>query len=334
MRRRLRFARAAASGLRVLAATAVFASVTAFAAFAGCSPAPVATAPALEYVERYTGGAGSDGAADLPLIIAIHGLGDRPESFIRLFDGFEVPARIVVPRAPTGWGPGYSWFPLPSSEAGSRERFENGLIDSAARIAELIAALSSQSGGAARPVVVTGFSQGGMLSFAVAALHPRSVNAAFPVAGLLPPDVGPRQSIAADPTGDAANLPTVEALHGDADRRVPVSGAESTVQRLRAAGYRASVRLYPGVGHTISAAMRKDLFDSLGRSLTEAQSATADRLSSGRTSSRSRPAAGSPCRDSGTSDRSREFGDIGDIGDRGDPAVHEWAASCSASAAA
>lgn len=324
MRRRLRFARAAAAGLRVLAATAVFASVTAFAAFAGCSPAPVATAPALEYVERYTGGAGSDGAADLPLIVAIHGLGDRPESFIRLFDGFDIPARIVVPRAPTGWGPGYSWFPLPSSEAGSRERFENGLIDSAARIAELIAALPAQSGGAARPVVVTGFSQGGMLSFAVAALHPRSVNAAFPVAGLLPPDVGPRQSIAADPTGDAANLPTVEALHGDADRRVPVSGAESTVQRLRAAGYRASVRLYPGVGHTISAAMRDDLFESLGRSLTADEGAAADRLSRCRRRSDSKPAHERSWAESGACDN---------IGACGDAAVHEWAGSCSATTA-
>lgn len=334
MRRRVGFARAAAAGLRVLAATAAFASVT---AFAGCSPAPVVTAPALEYVERYTGVAGSEGAADLPLIIAIHGLGDRPESFMRLFDGFDVSARIVIPRAPTGWGPGYSWFPLPSSEAGSRERFENGLIDSAARIAELIAALSSQAGGAARPVVVTGFSQGGMLSFAVAALHPASVDAALPVAGLLPPGIGPRQSAAAGATVDAASLPTVEALHGDADRRVPVSGAESTVQRLRDAGYKASVRLYPGVGHTISAAMRDDLFDSLGRSLTADEGAAADRLSRGRTRGRSRPAAGSLCRDSGTSDRSRQFGDIGDIGDSGgreDPAVHEWAASCSAPAAA
>lgn len=324
MRRTLRFARAPVAALGILAATAAIASAT---VFAGCSPGPVASAPTLEYVERYTGGARADGPAAVPVIIAIHGLGDRPESFMRLFDGFDVPARIVIPRAPTGWGPGYSWFPLPSSEAGSRERFENGLIDSAARIAELIAALSSQAGGAAPPVVVTGFSQGGMLSFAVAALHPASVNAALPVAGLLPPGIGPRQSAASSKGAGAGevSLPTVTALHGDADRRVPVSGAESTVRRLRDAGYRASVRLYPGVGHTISAAMRSDLFESLGRSLSADEGAAAERLSPGRRRSDSKPAQGRSWAESGA---------CNDIGACGDAAVHEWAGSCSAPAAA
>src|SRR5690242_29777 len=52
----------------------------------------------LDYVERTTQGAAMD--AELPLLIVVHGLGDTPETFIRMFDDVEPAVRVVAPRAP------------------------------------------------------------------------------------------------------------------------------------------------------------------------------------------------------------------------------------------
>ncbi len=84
-------------------------------AVSGGSPEAAATSvpgptnrPALEYIERVTGGAAED--ARLPMITAVHGLGDRPEHFEALFDDLPLRARVILPRAPKPYSGGGSWF--------------------------------------------------------------------------------------------------------------------------------------------------------------------------------------------------------------------------------
>src|SRR4051812_16602779 len=68
-------------------------------------PAPTL---ALEFVEITTGHARS--TDPLPLVIALHGLGDNPRSFLGAFDGFPHDARVVAPHSATPYSDGYAWF--------------------------------------------------------------------------------------------------------------------------------------------------------------------------------------------------------------------------------
>jgi hypothetical protein len=63
----------------------------------------------LGFVTRVT--AGADAHARLPMIVAVHGLGDRPEDFATLFDALPFAARVVALRGVTPYGDGFTWFP-------------------------------------------------------------------------------------------------------------------------------------------------------------------------------------------------------------------------------
>src|SRR5450755_3448295 len=72
---------------------------------AGCTHAePAATD--VRFVERFTMG----GDTSSPLIIAIHGRGDTPESFADVLDGFPGRAEIALPQGFSRMGLGWSWF--------------------------------------------------------------------------------------------------------------------------------------------------------------------------------------------------------------------------------
>ncbi|APR87067.1 Phospholipase/carboxylesterase family protein [Minicystis rosea] len=230
------------------------------------APAPTAApAPAgdpeaagVRYLERLTGGASATDR--LPLVIAIHGFGDRPESFAPLFGGLGVRARLIVPYGDP-WRDGFSWFPPGSLD--DPEKLAEGTARAADRLAAMIDAIARTRPTAGKPIV-TGFSQGGMLSFTLAVRHPEVVGAAFPVGGLLAPSLIP----ASWPMASVA--PSIMAFHGDADERVPVTRDRDTIAKLRALGLDARIHEYPGVGHSIPPAMRADLLRAVGEAITRA----------------------------------------------------------------
>jgi phospholipase/carboxylesterase len=212
----------------------------------------------VDAIHVYTGGAQS--GDEVPLVVAVHGLGDRPEAFRGLFQGFPGRAHFVFPAGGLPWGDGFAWWPVV------------GHIDENNVVPGLRAATDRLAGGvrswaagkiAGRPIV-TGFSQGGMLSFTLAATHPADIGEALPISGFAPPSMVP----VAWPAG--APMPRIFALHGEADPRVPFALAQLGVAKLRAVGVPVELKSYPGVGHTISADMRRDLFEALGAALERA----------------------------------------------------------------
>jgi phospholipase/carboxylesterase len=218
----------------------------------------------LHYLQLMTSGAKEDDA--VPVVLAIHGLGDRPESFRLLVDGVSVPARVVIPRAPKAHGAdGFSWFDFRAgADAEGDAALAEGVRGAAGGLATLAGSLAAKHGGPSR-VVVCGFSQGGMLSFALAALHPEQVAAAVPVSGYLPVPLWPASRPAARP------LPKVLALAGEDDRVIPPDPVRWSVEALRVNGYEVELKLYPGVAHAISPPMRKDLVASLEAAVQELQ---------------------------------------------------------------
>lgn len=217
--------------------------------------APGAQAAGVRYLEQVTGGAAAND--ELPMIIGIHGLGGRPERFERVFAGLGVRARLILPYGLDPWDQGFAWF---AAEPTDQAAFARGIQQSADRLAAMIEVLIKTRSTRGRPMV-TGFSQGGMLSFALAALHPETVGAAFPLSGMLPSELAPRAAAAGQ------TRPTVHAFHGVDDARVPIFAARATVARLRAQGFEADLREYPGVGHTVAPEMRADLQAALAAAL-------------------------------------------------------------------
>jgi phospholipase/carboxylesterase len=198
-----------------------------------------------EYVDIVVGNAAP--GESVPLIFGIHGRGDRPEMFARLFASeFPVPARLVFPRGLSPEGRGFSWFQI--ADAGSiagRETAE-GVRDAGERIAVLIARLAQEHSAAAKPVVF-GYSQGGMLSFYLASHHPDLIAAAVPLSGFLP------QSLLQETPAPA---PTY-AFHGVSDELIPVEAARATVRAFTERGGTATLVEYPHVGHQITVAVMR-----------------------------------------------------------------------------
>jgi phospholipase/carboxylesterase len=201
------------------------------------------------FQELVTGG--GEANERLPLLVAIHGLGDRPESFLLLFRSLDAKARVVAPRGLDPHGGGYSWFPtrVATSEP---TQFAAGMDRAASRLADAIKALASGRPTLGKPIV-TGFSQGGMLTFVLSTKYPEVVGAAFPLSGWLPQPLWPASR---DP---ARTYPRIFATHGDADDVLRIGPTREGVEHLAKLGFDVTLREYPGVGHTVSPAMRADL---------------------------------------------------------------------------
>ncbi len=184
------------------------------------------------------------------MLVAIHGLGDSPAGFAGLVRDLPVPARVILPRGLDAHEPGWSWFPIRARDP-DVTALAHAIDRAADRLAPMIEQLARERPTLGRPVV-TGFSQGGMLTFNLAARHGALLAAAFPVGGWLPPPSWPEGRAPAD-------APPIHALHGDADPAVRYGPTKAAVDALRARGWDATLSTYPGVGHAIPPPMRAEL---------------------------------------------------------------------------
>ena len=201
----------------------------------------------VEMIEVFQNGA----TETSPLIVAIHGRGDRPENWVDDVRTFPGKAQIVIPRAFEAYGDGFTWFPLHggmtdetlgAAVGASEARLWSGILDVAK----------------GRKVIVTGFSQGGILSFAIASRHADVVTHAFPCAGGCPGPLLPKNKAKAAP---------VLAFHGTEDHVLEIQFAREAVHAFQEQGNVAELKEYPGLGHGMNAAMHRDLWDALQKAL-------------------------------------------------------------------
>jgi phospholipase/carboxylesterase len=185
----------------------------------------------------------------LPLLIVIHGLGDRPHrDWLYAIDlDPKLKARMILPQAPTAYGRGFAWFPYRFQDH-DEVGLAAGIREAEAGLARMIEALRVQRPTRGR-AVVCGFSQGGMLSFALALTHPELVQFALPISGELPTPLWPTKR----PKRGAA--PRIVALHGTTDTVVSFEADDKLAQHLRGLGYPLELIPYEGVGHHISEEM-------------------------------------------------------------------------------
>jgi phospholipase/carboxylesterase len=214
------------------------------------APPPLPVAGDLAYLEVVLGGARPE--EPLPMIVAIHGLGDEPQNFAGLFDAFPERARLILPRAPDAFEDGgWSWFPVRARDR-DVESLSRGIEAAANRIANSIAVLQQERATVGTPIV-TGFSQGGMIAFALAVHHPDVAGAAVPVGGWLPPPLWPAGK------GNDKAYPRILALHGTADTAVYFDTTKQAVDHLTALGFDVELKAYEGVPHILTPDVRGDL---------------------------------------------------------------------------
>jgi polyhydroxybutyrate depolymerase len=149
---------------------------------------------------------------ETPVVVALHGLGGRPETFASYTGLLELAARgeavVVVPE---GWHPGHetrSWNA--GSCCGSAR---DAGLDDAGFVAAAIADARQRVGVGAGPARVLGFSNGAMLGYRLACTRPDVVAALVAVSG-------PRT----EPDCRPASAVPVLHVHGGRDELVPVTG--------------------------------------------------------------------------------------------------------------
>lgn len=201
-----------------------------------------------------------------PVLILIHGRGDSPENFIHLTDGVTVPRRELALRGTReldfGFSRGWEWFSTMAGDGDTPELAQD-IENAASLVAQTLHLLNEKENENGRRFVISGFSQGGMLTYALALLHPELVSCALPIAGLLPPACRPNHL-------NQRHSPPIHAFHGLADDLVCPLRAQDLITELKSKQYPVTFKGYPGVEHTVSPAMLSDYEDALNHALTTA----------------------------------------------------------------
>ncbi|MCZ7685626.1 MAG: dienelactone hydrolase family protein [Sandaracinaceae bacterium] len=194
--------------------------------------------------------------AELPLIVYLHGRGDRPRVPRDDVYDLDTPVRMILPRGPERFGQGYAWAPVSAHRGESPELLE--ALDARARmLSDAMVEWQRRHPTRGRPIVL-GFSQGGILAMTLAVREPGSIARAIPMAGWLPPSLLP-------PRADryAVNARVI-ALHGGDDPVLSATRTAGTVEDLVKLGYPVELEVYPGVGHEVSRDMRRRVHELLG----------------------------------------------------------------------
>lgn len=196
--------------------------------------------------------------AGRPLLVLMHGYGSDENDLFALAPHLPpeyVVAAVRAPLAPPFPTPGWSWYPI----EGLHGRDPDIATASARALVTWIDGVRAD----AASVGVLGFSQGGVMAIEALRLAPEAFAFAVSLAGYANPHPLP---------GDAAlaeRRPPVFWGRGALDDVIPAPLVAHTVQWLP--GYvELSGRVYPGLGHAVSADELSDVSTFLRKQLPEA----------------------------------------------------------------
>lgn len=195
----------------------------------------------------------------LPIVLAIHGRGDRVRLPAADLERLAVPVRVLMPEAPAPFGEGFTWSPVSVTE-GRDSELADALAENAGRLAQVLEWALRARPRVGEPVV-TGFSQGGMLAYALARHHPELVGEAVPVAAFLPGPLVP---------GEAAGLAPIHAVNGVDDSIVRIAAARTSVRALRGLGFSVTLVEIEGAGHVPTASLKRAVDDALRSAISRA----------------------------------------------------------------
>jgi phospholipase/carboxylesterase len=194
-----------------------------------------------------------------PTLIALHGWGANALDLLGLAPHLAEGRLLVlcpqgplaVPIAP-GMN-GYGWFPITMGAPPDPAAFARAV----AALDRFLAAARRRYPIAGDRVAILGFSQGGVMAYALALRHGRALAAVAALSTWFAPGLAGPASLSGVP---------ILVQHGTRDELIDVSRGRESVEALRAAGADVRYREYE-MGHEISAASLRDLASFLGEHL-------------------------------------------------------------------
>ena len=189
----------------------------------------------------------SSAAADT-LVIALHGRGSDEMAWASAHTWLPHGVRVAALRGPVALDPGYTWF----ENRGIGRPLADSIQDTNAAI---LSWLDEHAGDFERTVVL-GFSGGTAMAGGLILSAPERFSAAVLLSGTLPWDAGYDLS-----AGRLTGLPIFWSIDPD-DPMIPRELVERSEAWLRSeSGAVLTERVYPGIGHTISAEETRDIAD-------------------------------------------------------------------------
>lgn len=206
------------------------------------------------------------GDGPFPTLFAFHGYGSNALDLLslgpHLCDGRllviapEGPDRVSLGPPGSGAPVGHGWFPLGGTTSPSPLAVASAVADARAFVDE---ALARHPADPSR-VAVLGFSQGGVVAYAIALAAPARFRALAALSSWLPDDLA-----RALPAADRGGLATL-VQHGTNDDVIAVARGRSSAETLRALGVRVEAREY-AMAHEVNARSIADLSAWLGTHL-------------------------------------------------------------------
>lgn len=201
-------------------------------------------------------------ASDAPLILLLHGVGSHERDLFDLAQYLDPHAFIVSARAPNVLGPNsYAWYPVEFTATGpiiDADVAEDSRLILLRFIDELVAAYPVD----ARRVYLMGFSQGAIMSLAVALTQPEKVAGSVAMSGRLLPEIQPK-------IAEAERLRDLPILmtHGLHDPIIPIGDARAASVYLSRLPLKLTYREYD-MGHQVTVESLKDIVAWLKEQLT------------------------------------------------------------------
>lgn len=188
----------------------------------------------------------------VPGLLLLHGRGADEADLMGLESALDPRLTIVSPRAPFRLGPGYAWYDM--FQVGSPD--PETMAVSMGEIEEFIGGMLETYNIDPKRLYLLGFSQGAILSAAIALTTPERVTAVVMHSGYVPLSAGldlHPEAIAGKPFFLA---------HGKYDDVIPVTYGRDADEYLTEAGARITYQEYP-IGHSISEESLYDLSEWL-----------------------------------------------------------------------
>ena len=173
-------------------------------------------------------------------MVMVHGRGATAESILTLADELAQPgfAYLAPQAAGNAWYPNSFLAPIPSNEPG----ISSGMAAIGAVLARIAAA-----GVPVNHTMLLGFSQGACLVLEFAARHAQRYGGVAGLSGgLIGPDGTPREY-----SGSLDGTPVFLGC-SDVDSHIPKTRVEQSAEVLRRLGAEVTMRLYPGMEHTVN----------------------------------------------------------------------------------
>lgn len=183
-----------------------------------------------------------------PAVVAIHGRGSHAGDLIELAPYFGADWLTITPQAPTQLGFGYHWYELQRVGYPEPRSFARSLDLLRRFVAQVPTAYPVDP----QRVVVMGFSQGAVMSFALGLTEPRHYAGVVAMSGY----IAPQTQQDADHEG-LSGFPIL-ITHGSQDAVIPISFGREARDWLAGTPAQVAYHEYP-IGHQVSEASLNDV---------------------------------------------------------------------------